>query len=192
VNRLVVATTNPGKIHEIRLAMQSLDGWSVEAIPAGIPDIEETGSTFLENAILKAVHYSREVDSLTVADDSGLAVDALDGRPGVHSARYGPTAEARNQRLLAEMIKTRDANRHARFFCALAVAQNGKLLWTTEGRLDGEIARTPTGSQGFGYDPVFRISALGKTMAELNAEEKNRISARGQALAALRTFLANR
>ena len=190
MNRLVVATTNPGKTFEIQAALAGHGEWSVETLPAGLPDIEETGATFLENAILKAVHYSRLVDALTVADDSGLSVNALSGRPGVHSARYGPTAEARNRRLLTELADAGTSDRSARFFCALAVARTGNVLWTVETHLDGYIAERPVGENGFGYDPVFTIPSLGKTMAELDTPAKNQISARGQALAKLVGYLS--
>ena len=192
MNRLIVATTNPGKVHEMQSALGALANWSVEPLPTGLADIEETGATFLENAILKATHYSRFVDGLTVADDSGLSVTALDGRPGVLSARYGPTAEARNQRLLRELNATGNSDRTARFFCALAVANAGVLVWTMETHLDGRITGQPAGVGGFGYDPIFFVPQVGKTMAELTIEQKNRISARGRALAKLSKFLASR
>ena len=192
MNRLIAATTNPGKVREIQAALRSLSDWSIEPISPDLPDIEETGATFLENAILKAVHYSELTDGITLADDSGLSVHALIGRPGVHSARYGSTHQTRNQRLLRELDETGTSDRSAQFFCALALAQSGKVLWTVETHLDGQIARQPEGIEGFGYDPVFLVPSLGKTMAEMSTTEKNHVSARGLALAELQRFLASR
>jgi XTP/dITP diphosphohydrolase len=195
VKRLVAASTNPEKIREVRAALEDLAEWTVEALPDGLPDIEETGAAFLDNAILKAVHYSRLVDDLVVADDSGLCVDALGGRPGVHSARYGAAAGERNARLMAELAAAGaldDDARGAAFYCALAVARSGRIVWTVQSELRGRIPAQPAGTGGFGYDPVFWAPAAGKTLAELTVAEKNLISARGQALTALRVFLASR
>jgi XTP/dITP diphosphohydrolase len=170
--------------------LNDLRDWSVEALPPGSEDAEETGATFLENATLKAQHYSRGVEALTIADDSGLCVEALGDRPGVLSARYGPTPEARNRRLLDELQAAgAGADRSARFFCALALAQSGVIVWTAEMFIRGRIPERASGAAGFGYDPVFWIPELGKTMAELTTDEKNRVSARGRALAELRRYL---
>ena len=189
--RLIVATRNDGKVIEIRAALGEISGWSLEALPAGIPDVEETGATFLENAVLKAEHYSKYVDDLTLADDSGLSVDALGGRPGVHSARYGENPTARIARLLREMKSIRSDSRTASFYCALALARGGKIVWTTEAKVDGRVGHEPAGTQGFGYDPVFVLPELNRTMAQLTTEEKNRLSARGKALAQFRTYLTS-
>jgi len=189
MKRLIIATTNGGKIIEIRSALGELPSWSLDALPAGVPSIEETGETFLENAILKAKHYSRIVDDLTLADDSGLCVAALDGRPGVHSARYAPDPPARIKRILREMETIPDAERQAAFYCALAVAKRGEIIWTVQGDVAGLIAHSPSGSSGFGYDPVFLLPTLNQTMADLSTDDKNRLSARGKALAELRKFL---
>jgi XTP/dITP diphosphohydrolase len=193
VKRLVVATTNAGKVREVQAALSEASGfagWSVEPLPPGIPEIEETGVTFLDNAILKAVHYSRFVDALTLADDSGLSVTVLGGRPGLHSARYAPTTEERNRNVIAELDALgSNADRSATFFCALALAQSGQPGWSVNCQIAGKITRQPCGSGGFGYDPIFFIPDVGKTMAELTTEEKNRISARGKALAELRKEL---
>ena len=189
MKRLVIATSNAGKVIEIRSGLGELPGWSLEPLPAGIPPIEETGDTFLDNAIQKAKHYSELITELTLADDSGLCVAALDGRPGVHSARYADNPDARIERVLVEMESAPDEKRQAVFYCALALAQAGKTIWTVECGVKGVIARTRTGTEGFGYDPVFRLPDLNRTMAELTTEEKNRLSARGKALAELREFL---
>ena len=189
MKRLIIATTNAGKVIEIRSALGELPGWSLEALPTGTPSIEETGRTFLENAMLKAGHYSQLVTDLTLADDSGLCVDALGGRPGVHSARYAEDPPARIKRILQDMKAVPGGRRGATFYCALAVAQTGKILWTVEGSVTGVISHSPSGSAGFGYDPVFLLPELNRTMADLSTEEKNRLSARGKALAELRKFL---
>jgi XTP/dITP diphosphohydrolase len=189
VSRLIIATTNAGKVIEIRSALGELDGWQLEPIAETIPSIPETGETFLENAILKARHYSTYVDDLTLADDSGLCVNALGGRPGVHSARYAPDPPSRIRRILSEMETVPDGRRHAVFYCALAVARAGNIIWTVQGDVSGLITRAPSGTGGFGYDPVFLVPELNRTMGELSTEDKNRLSARGKATAELRKFL---
>jgi XTP/dITP diphosphohydrolase len=189
VKQFTVATTNPNKIHEIRSALEPLTDWEAIPQPETLPPVEETGSTFVENAILKAVYVSGIVDGLVLGDDSGLCVDALDGRPGILSARYAETAGARIHRLLTEMVNVPRGRRHARFICALALARNRALIWTTESRVEGEIGFEPSGTGGFGYDPIFRLPHLGLTMAELALEEKNKISHRGLALQRLAAYL---
>jgi XTP/dITP diphosphohydrolase len=189
MKRLVIATSNAGKVVEIRSALGELPFWGLDILPPGIPPIEETGSTFLENAISKAEYYSEFVPDLTLADDSGLCVDALGGRPGVHSARYADTPPERIRRILHEMRGVPDARRGAVFYCALAVARERKILWTVEGNVSGVIAHAPSGTSGFGYDPVFILPERGRTMADLSTEDKNLLSARGKALAELRKFL---
>jgi len=188
VKTLTVATTNPGKIHEVRLALQDLPGWTIEPLPAGIPGIDESGVTFLENATLKATHYSRFVEGLALADDSGLCVKSLGNRPGVWTDRYGPTAEQRNLRVLSELEGS--PNRNAAFDCAFVVARSGLVVWKTEASLAGQIALGPAGDSGFGFDPIFFVPELRKTLAQLTTEEKNHWSARGQALNELRRFLS--
>lgn len=189
MKRLIIATSNAGKVIEIRSAVRNLSGWSLEPLPPDVPPIEETGDTFLENAIQKAMHYSKLVDELTLADDSGLCVAALGDRPGVHSARYAENPGARIRRLLGEMETVPDGRRDAVFYCALALARSGRVLWTVQREVAGVIARSPSGTEGFGYDPVFLLPELNRTMAELSTEDKNRLSARGQALAELCKFL---
>src|SRR5947207_866663 len=127
--RLVIATTNPGKVIEIHEALGELDAWSLQPILSTIPSVEETGDTFLDNAVQKAEHYSKFVNDLTLADDSGLCVEALAGRPGVHSARYAPDPASRIKRILHEMQTVPDGERDAVFYCALAVARRGKIIW---------------------------------------------------------------
>jgi len=180
--KLVLATNNPNKVYEVRLALASLPDWTVIPQPDTIPPIEETGTTFLDNAILKAVHTSHLVPDPVLADDSGLCVDALDGRPGVFSNRYAPTDTERIHRLLKEMESMPENRRAAAFVCALALVHHGEVLWSCEGRVRGRIHDRPVGTNGFGYDPVFFIPEFGRTMAELTIDEKNRISHRGRAL----------
>ena len=189
MKRLIIATSNAGKVIEIRSALGEVEGWTLESMPAGLPEIEETGDTFIANAELKARHYSRYVDALTLADDSGLCVAALAGRPGVHSARYAPDPPSRIVKVLREMKPVDDAHRQATFYCALALARNGEVIWTVQGEVSGVIARAAAGEGGFGYDPVFFLPELNLTMAQLSTEQKNRLSARGKALAELRKYL---
>ena len=186
---LVVASKNPGKAHEIATVLGSLQDWNVKSLPEGIPDIDETGNTFIENAVLKAEYYSRSIDGMCVADDSGLIVDALGGRPGIYSARYAPTDDARNQRLLEELKGIPPGKRDARFVCALAVARKGHSIWTVEERVEGQIALELAGENGFGYDPLFWVPEFGATTGQLNPEIKNQISHRGQALRRLEEYL---
>ncbi len=191
MKRLIVATTNAGKIREVSLALSDLAEWSVESLPE-LTDVEETGATFLENATLKASYYSRFIDGLVLADDSGLCVHALDDRPGVHSARYAPSAVERNDRLLGELADLgADVDRSAAFYCAFAVARAGAVVWTVQADLRGRIAEQPTGEFGFGYDPIFFVPDFGKTLAQMSVAEKNQVSARGRALRELRTFLVS-
>jgi XTP/dITP diphosphohydrolase len=192
VKRLVVATTNAGKAREVQLALAEPGDWgewTVEPIAPGIPAINETGATFIENAIQKAEYYSRSTEALTLADDSGLCVHALHNAPGVHTARYAATAEALNARVIAELDACGTADRSATFVCAFAAARGGVVDWTVETSLCGEIVLEPRGEFGFGYDPIFYVPELGKTLAELTPAEKNTISARGRALSAFRQFL---
>jgi XTP/dITP diphosphohydrolase len=154
---------------------------------------EETGRTFLENAVLKARYYARRAGFLTVADDSGLSVDALDGGPGLYSARFGgegATDDDRNRLLLEKLEGVPAQKRGARFTCALAVAREDGVLFEVEENVLGLIADEPRGPSGFGYDPVFYYPAFGRTFGELSRAEKDGVSHRGKAFARLREFLA--
>jgi XTP/dITP diphosphohydrolase len=194
-DRLVLASGNAGKLAELRAL---LDGTGIEVVAQaelGIADIEETGLTFVENALLKARHAARESGLPALADDSGLCVDALDGAPGLYSARYAGThgdAQANIAKLLSEIEEVPDAARGARFVCVLALLRHPgdpqPLL--AEGRWEGRILRSPRGDRGFGYDPVFLDPASGLSAAELAAGDKHRASHRGQALAQLKRHLA--
>ena len=193
---LLVATGNAGKLREIRALLGDLPITLVSL--ADFPTIEEvaeTGSTFVENAALKAFGYARQSGVLTLADDSGLEVDALDGAPGVRSARYlGDHASYvdRMNALLSALKTANDDARTARFVCALAIASaKQEMLYTTEGTCEGRIADSPRGSGGFGYDPVFMPQGFTQTFGELPDTIKNGISHRGRALAKAHQFLAS-
>lgn len=183
MRKLVIATRNAGKAREVARILAGLpyDVVSLADYPDA-PDVEETGSTFLENAVLKAVACARFTGELALADDSGLEVDALGGAPGVLSSRFAPTDEERNRKLLELMADVPESRRAARFRCAIAIAEPDGTVRTCEGAVEGAIAHTPRGTEGFGYDPVFYLPDLGKHMAELTADEKNAISHRGKAL----------
>jgi XTP/dITP diphosphohydrolase len=181
--RLVLATGNAGKAREMR-SLLPLSFDVVTAVSLGLSLPEETGTTFEENARLKAITVSRAVPDLVLADDSGLEVAVLDGRPGVRSARYaGERADdaANLQRVLEELVGRPAQDRAARFVCCLCLARSGAVLAIARGESDGRIADQPRGAGGFGYDPVF-VTPDGRTMAELDPDEKNRISHRGAAL----------
>jgi XTP/dITP diphosphohydrolase len=191
--KIVLATRNQGKLREFRQLLAPRGHQLIDLVEACLSkDHQETGGSFAENARLKALAYSNDTDLPVLADDSGLEVVALSGRPGIHSARYagaGASDMGRIRKLLDE-LKNVPAPRQARFVCALALAQRGRLLLEAEGECRGEIAFEPRGNQGFGYDPVFLFPQLGRTYAELSAEEKNRISHRARAVEALWTALA--
>jgi XTP/dITP diphosphohydrolase len=195
MNRLVVATRNVGKWNEFRRLLLPLKADILSLTDLSIDtDFEESGGTFAENARLKALAYSRLTPLPVLADDSGLEVAALGGKPGIYSARYaGPGASDadRIHKLLAE-LEAVSAERDARFVCALALAQAEKFLLEAEGECRGVIAREPRGTNGFGYDPVFYFPKLGRTYAELSNEEKNLYSHRGRAAASLIAKIADR
>jgi XTP/dITP diphosphohydrolase len=188
MKRLLVATLNPGKVREISaaLAPTGIEVCGLDSLEER-PDIEETGTTFEENARLKAEGYSRRTELPVLADDSGLEVDALGGAPGVHSARYGGSRvpdEERNRKLLAALEDVEPERRTARFRCVLALARKGRTLATFEGVIEGRLLSAPRGHNGFGYDPLFFHPESGCTTAELTTEEKQHVSHRGQAIAA--------
>lgn len=188
------ATGNAGKLAEFRMAAAALGHPEMEILPLdgmkNLPVCEEDGETFEENAIKKALHYSAYCSEFLFADDSGLAVDALGGAPGVRSARFSPegTDEANNRLLLERLAGA--ADRRARFVCVIALARQGRLLATFRGEAEGVILHAPAGTQGFGYDPLFLYPPLGRTFAELDAETKMQVSHRGAALRQLFDYLA--
>ncbi|MCS7311807.1 MAG: RdgB/HAM1 family non-canonical purine NTP pyrophosphatase, partial [Acidobacteria bacterium] len=160
-----------------------------------VPEPEESGTTFLENARRKALYYAPLLGCPTLADDSGLVVEALHGFPGVHSARWGRgtmTQTEKNDWILDRLRGLPPGQRRAWFVCALAFAEADRILWETEVRVEGQIAEAPRGEGGFGYDPIFLYPPLGKTFAELTVEEKNAVSHRGRALRAWLEFLLER
>ncbi len=191
---LVLATTNPGKVTEIRTILTSyldLDQVAVRTPQEmGLRDfvVEEDGETFSENALIKARAVAAATGCIALADDSGLCVDALDGAPGIHSARWtgaGATDADRAAALLERLADVPDDRRLARFLCAAAAVTPDGAEVVAEGVCEGVIARVPSGSGGFGYDPVFRLPAFAITMAELTPEQKNAVSHRAQALSRL-------
>jgi XTP/dITP diphosphohydrolase len=192
---IVVATGNPGKVRECAavLAPAGFTVLGLDAVSDRTP-VEETGSTFEANARLKAEEYSRRTPHLVLADDSGLEVDALNGGPGVHSARYGGpdlTDAERTVKVLEAMKDVPDGKRGARFRCALALARAGRTLGTFAGVVEGAILRETRGANGFGYDPIFFHPPSGRAFGELTREEKEKVSHRGQALGTFCFFLKN-
>ena len=192
-NRVVFASSNEGKARELRVLFRTLGLQIVTQTELGITSVEETGETFVENAFLKAQQAARLSGLPAVADDSGLCVDALDGRPGVYSARYAgadASDEENIDRLLAELADTPDEQRTAAFHCAAVfTTDDGKNDLVAEGRWPGLILRARDGDAGFGYDPVFFDPASGKSAARMSTEEKNAVSHRGRAFRRLEDLL---
>lgn len=189
------ATTNPGKLREFRMAAESFGhpGILIEPVEglAAIQPCEENGLTFEENAVAKAVYYSRFAQDPVFADDSGLAVDCLGGAPGVYSARFAGegAGDAANNRLLLERVKD-CANRSARFICVIALAHRGRLIRTFEGAVEGRIIDEERGANGFGYDPLFFYPPFNCTFGEIATDRKMLVSHRGAALRALLDYCA--
>ena len=188
--RIVVGTRNPGKLRELQTLLADLPLAIVDLSEfPNAPEIEEDGDTFAANATKKATVLAQVLNEWVVADDSGIEVDALDGRPGIFSARYtGPDGndQTNNARVLSELAQVPQDKRTATFRCVIALASPGQLELLVEGESKGIILETPRGSNGFGYDPVFLYPPLGRTFAELDGEAKNRVSHRGRALAKLK------
>jgi len=194
--KLLLASSNPGKLREYQvLAEGSAVELALLACFDRLPRFDESAPTLAENALGKALHYSRFAELPVIADDSGLVVPALGGAPGVHSARYGgPQASDadRIQKLLAELRGKGVTERCARFVCVLALALQGQVLAVFSDLVTGELLETPRGSEGFGYDPIFFFPTLGRSFAELTREEKNQHSHRGKAFRKLLAFLESR
>jgi XTP/dITP diphosphohydrolase len=191
---LLVATTNPGKLKEIA---GILEGVPVTLATMNdrdaIVEPEETGATFQENARLKARYYSNATGLVSVADDSGIEIDALDKAPGVHSARWYGTDYPTKFRKIQELFRERGVTGStARFVCSVAVADGETILFEARGTVEGEIVAEPRGAYGFGYDPIFFYPPFGCTLAELDRERKAEVSHRGKAFRALRSYLLNR
>ena len=188
--RLYCATSNPGKLREFKLALA--DSFIIEALPGlnSIPICEETGTTFEENAIQKALYYSKHSEGYLFVDDSGLEVHALGGAPGVYSARYAgaeATDEANNRLLLERMSGI--ADRSAQFVCVAALAQSGRLVRTFRGEVAGQLIEEPRGANGFGYDPLFYYPPFGCTFGEAPLAQKMKVSHRSLALLSMRNYL---
>jgi len=189
--RLLIATSNPGKLVEMRELLAETP-WEIVGLPSDAPDFEETGLTFAENARDKALYRSLLTDVPVVADDSGLVIDALGGEPGVHSARYLDPDMAqgdRNRAVLTKLAGLAPEERTARFICHLVLAYRGEIVHETEGTCEGRIAEEERGRTGFGYDPIFLVPELGLTFAEISPAEKDARSHRGEAARALASFL---
>lgn len=181
---LILATANAHKVREME-ALLAECGWEVLPSPQSVSDVPETGSTFEENARIKALAVASACNCIALADDSGLVVDALGGEPGVHSKRWagdGATDGDRISKLLAALGDVEPAGRTARFVCAACIADPGGALWEGEGRVEGLIGADPKGNGGFGYDPVFFVPEYETTMACLSEDEKNAVSHRGRAM----------
>ena len=174
---LVIASGNQGKIAEFKKLLDDFP-FDLMTQPVGF-EIEETGSTFMENARIKAIAVSQATGSLSLADDSGLSVESLGGAPGIYSSRYANSDEERIEKLLAELKPFQ--NRKAKFECALCIASGGKALIEVSGFCEGLITLSPKGKNGFGYDPIFEVSGLRETYAEMDHERKKDIGHRGNA-----------
>jgi XTP/dITP diphosphohydrolase len=193
MKEVIIATKNPGKAKEFEhiFASRGIVVRTLLDFPE-MPDVEETGLTFEENATLKAEAISQNLGKMVIGDDSGLIVDALEGRPGIYSARYAgePKNDDNNtNKVLSELAGVPEEKRSARFYCALAVAIPGKETMTVSGTCEGRILEERRGSHGFGYDPVFYVPEKGRAMAELSSDEKNKISHRANALKKLDVVL---
>ena len=186
---LIIASANIGKLREVRALLEGMDVQVLPAPAEALAGVEETGKTFAENALIKARAVAERTGHISLADDSGLEVDALHGAPGVYSSRFAGNDEARNRKLLSLLKGVPDEKRTARFRCAVAVVTPDGVSEIHEGTCEGLIARGPRGSNGFGYDPVFLVPDLGRTFAEISSEEKNALSHRGKALRAAREAL---
>ena len=187
----IFATHNKGKIEEIRKILKPLGITVLSGNDVNLPDVEETGNTFEENAYIKALAAAKEKNIPCIADDSGLCVDAIGGRPGVYSARYAPDRDFDKgmDKLLDEIAQTNSNNRSAYFACVIVLAFPNGSYKAFEGRVDGSIATKKTGNSGFGYDPIFIPTGYNRSFAEFTSDEKNKISHRGRALQKFVKFL---
>ncbi|MEZ5345063.1 MAG: RdgB/HAM1 family non-canonical purine NTP pyrophosphatase [Pyrinomonadaceae bacterium] len=193
--KILLATTNAGKVRELKDLLAHLPFELLSLNNFSVIDVEETGTTFKENSELKASSYSRQTNCWTMADDSGLEVEVLNGAPGVYSARYGGrhASDIENtQKLLTDMSQTPDVKRLAQFVCSVSVADDkGEIQHTTRGVCRGKIAKAPRGNNGFGYDPVFIPEGFDRTFGELSGTVKREISHRSKALKQIITFLSD-
>jgi XTP/dITP diphosphohydrolase len=191
--RLLLATRNPGKVREIRRALRGVP-LKIIGLDDVLPGLShrERGKTFSEIARAKGLYYSRKWEGLILAEDSGLEIEALEGAPGVRSARFSspkPSDEKNNRKVLRLLREVPEAERTARFVCAMALVKNGSVVGEFRGEVPGRIGLAPHGDSGFGYDPLFYYPPLRRTFAELPPEVKNAVSHRGRAVLKLRAFL---
>lgn len=196
MKEILIATKNKGKVKEFKALFNKFNVkvQSLHDFGDHFPEIEETGKTFKENAQLKAEEIAKLLNQAVIADDSGLVIDSLDGRPGVYSARYAgerATDEENNEKVLQELAGIFEDKRTARFVCVLALATPGEETVFTQGTCEGTIATSPAGENGFGYDPIFIPDGYKITLAQLENEEKNRISHRFYALKSLEDVIMN-
>lgn len=188
--KIIIATSNPHKLEEIN-AINTYPDITFDVIKGDFDPVED-GLTFAENSVIKAKEAAKIVKTYCLADDSGLCVDYLNGRPGIHSARYAPSAKERINKLLSEMENAGADERNAHFVCSMVLSDgNGNILHSEEGKVFGTIDYEPKGENGFGYDPIFFIPEFGKTMAELPEEIKNRVSHRANALTPMLKWIKN-
>ncbi len=193
MKKIVFATGNQGKLREVKKILADLNVDIVSMKEEGIQiDVDENGTTFAENAQIKATAIGAHTDAIVLADDSGLVIDALNGEPGIYSARYlgeDTSYRIKNQNLIDRLEGVPDEKRTARFVCAIAAALPDGTVLHTEGTIEGIIGYEERGENGFGYDPIFYVPKLGKTTAELTDDEKNAISHRGSALEKMKVLL---
>lgn len=191
-NKLIFASHNEGKISEIKNMLKPLGISVLSGIDLQLPDVEETGTTFEENAYIKALAAAKQQNIPCIADDSGLCVDAIGGRPGVYSARYAPNRDFDKgmDKLLQEIAETNSDNRAAHFSCVIVLAHPDGSYKSFEGRVDGHIAQKKSGKKGFGYDPIFIPTGYTHSFAEFDSAEKNKISHRGRALQKFINYLS--
>lgn len=193
MKKIVFATGNQGKLREVKKILADLNVDVVSMKEEGIQiDVDENGTTFAENAQIKATAIGAHTDAIVLADDSGLVIDALNGEPGIYSARYlgeDTSYRIKNQNLIDRLEGVPDERRTARFVCAIAAALPDGTVLHTEGTIEGIIGYEERGENGFGYDPIFYVPKLGKTTAELTDDEKNAISHRGSALEKMKVLL---
>lgn len=193
LSEVVFASHNAGKIKEIKELLQPFGINVKSALDMELPDVEETGSTFAENSLLKSQTIAELTGLPCIADDSGLCVDALNGAPGVYSARYAPNRDFDKgmEKLLAEMAQSPNKSRKAHFSCVISLAFPNGGYELFEGRVDGHIAAEKQGSGGFGYDPLFIPDGFAKSFAQMSKDEKNQVSHRGRAVEKLKAYLKN-
>lgn len=195
MKKILFATTNEGKLKEIRSILADLNCEIISLKDAGITSqVEENGTTFEENARIKAEAFAKESGFITLADDSGLEVDYMDKAPGVYSARFlgeDTSYDIKNQYIIEKLSTAKEEERTARFVCAICAAMPDGTIYETRGVIEGTIAHEPAGENGFGFDPIFYVPKFGKTTAELSPEEKNEISHRGLALKAMKKKLCD-